>query len=142
MEAQTDLSPDDVGEYFDRYGWAYEQVDDHTFRTGFQAKNGVFAVLVRVTEHWVVFSINPFIEAKPHGFGSTLLYALALANHAINLAKVGIDEDGDAFLTIELPTEGFAFSHFADALSAISHFADDLIVPMLQASAIDDWNRS
>ena len=140
MEAQQELTPDDVTEYFERYGWAYERVDELTFRTGFQGQHGVFAVLVRVTEHWVVFSINPFVEAKPNGFGPTLLYALSLANHAINLAKIGIDQDGDAFLTIELPTEGFAFSHFADALGAISHFADDLMVPMLQASAIDDWN--
>jgi hypothetical protein len=133
-------SPADVGRYFRRYGWTSERVDDHTFRASFRGKAAAFVALVRVTEHWVVFTVNPLLRAPPAGFGCATLRALALANHTSNLVKLGIDEDGDAFIIVELPSEGFSYAHFSSALGALSHAADALIVPLLQAKVIDERN--
>jgi hypothetical protein len=71
-----------------------------------------------------------------------MLRALASANQQANLAKLGLDEDGDAFINVELPAEGFAFSHFVAALGALSHFADTFVVPLLQAQTIDELNTA
>ena len=129
-----------VGRYFRRYGWTAERVDETTFRASFRGKSAAFVTLVRVTEHWVVFTINPLLRAPPMGFGPTTLRALALANHTSNLVKLGIDDDGDAFIIVELPSEGFGYAHFASAVGALSHAADALIVPLLQARVIDERN--
>lgn len=134
----SDVGEADIERYFELYGWSFERLEEGTFRTGFQANQGAFAALVRVTEHWVVFTINPFLSPSGGGFGPATLKALAHANHALHMAKIGIDEDGDAFLTVELPSEGFTYSHFADALTAMAHFADGFLVPLLQAQAIDE----
>ena len=131
----------DIESYFERYGWTCERVDTHTFRTGFRGDNGSFAAMVRVTDHWVVFTINPYLRPPDGGWGLASLRTLALANQTINMAKLGIDEEGDVFLTVELPSEGFTYSHFSDAMTTVTHFADGFIVPLLQARAIDERAR-
>ena len=131
--------PDDVlRKYFDDYGWTFERLDEQTCRTGFRGQNGSFSVLVRTSQHWVIFSINPLMSPPETGWGHATLQTLAAANHHVNMVKFGIDGENDVFLTVELPVEGFGYSHFADALSAISHTADQLLVPLLQANAIDE----
>ena len=131
------LSSDDLETYFERYGWSSEKLDDITFRTGFRGKNFVFTALVRLTEHWVVFTINPYMRPPENGWGPSSLSVLAAANHQINLAKFGIDQDDDVFLTVELPTEGFEYEHFTEAMTALTHVADAFVLSLLQARAID-----
>lgn len=137
----TALPPEAIEGFFEQYGWSCERVDDLTFRTGFRGQNGTYAALVRLTEHWVVFTINPYIRPPEGGWGLAGLRALALVNQAIHMAKLGIDADGDAFLTVELPSEGFEYSHFSDAMTAVTQSADGFIVPLLQARAIDERSR-
>ena len=96
--------------------------------------------MVRVTRHWVVFAVNPLVRAPEHGFGPAVRIALLRANTDTPLVKLGLDDDGDIFANVELPTEGFSFAHFERALSALSHAADNLVVPLLQAQAIDTRN--
>lgn len=130
----------EIARYFRRYGWSFERLEEDTFRTGFRGKNAAFVALVRVTPHWVVFTINPLLRAPEGGFGKATLKALAVANQQANLAKLGIDDDGDAFINVELPSEGFGFSHFSAAVGSLAHFADTFVVPLLQAKAIDERN--
>ncbi len=135
-------SPAEVARFFRRYGWSFEELDEDTFRTSFRGKNAAFIALVRVTQHWVVFSINPFVKAPDAGFGPVALKVLALANQQVSLIKVGIDDDGDAFVNVELPSEGFGYGQFAAALTALTHAADGLLVPVLQATVIDERNMA
>jgi hypothetical protein len=133
-------SPAEIARFFRRYGWLFVELGDDTFRSSFRGKNAAFVALVRVTQYWVVFTVNPFVKGPDAGFGPVALKLLALANRQIGLVKVGIDDDGDAFVNVELPTEGFAYGQFAAALTALSHAADGLIVPVLQAMVIDERN--
>jgi hypothetical protein len=141
-EARTRTNPAELARFFRRYGWSFEKLEEDTFRTGFRGKNAAFVALVRVTPHWVVFTVNPLLRCPEGGFGHATLRALATANQQANLAKLGIDDDGDAFINVELPTEGFAFSHFVAAINTLAFFADSFVVPLLQAKAIDDRNEA
>jgi len=141
-EPAASTSPAEIARFFRRYGWNFEEIDEDTFRTSFRGKNAAFIALVRVTQHWVVFSINPFVKGPDAGFGPVALKVLALANQQVSLIKVGIDDDGDAFVNVELPSEGFGYGQFAAALTALTHAADGLLVPVLQATVIDDRNMA
>jgi hypothetical protein len=132
----------EIARFFRRYGWAFDHLDDETFRTSFRGKNAAFVVLVRVTEHWVVFTVNPFVKTPDAGFGPVALRLLATANHHESIVKLGIDDDDDAFVNVELPVEGLNYEVFAAALTSLSHAADRLIVPLLQAVVIDDRNSA
>lgn len=136
----TTTSPAEIARFFRRYGWTCDQLDDDTFRTSFRGKNAAFVALVRVTEHWVVFTINPFVKGPDAGFGPVALKLLAVANQQASLVKLGLDDDGDAFINVELPTEGFGYGQFSAALTALTHAADGLLVSILQAVVVDDRN--
>lgn len=135
-----EVSRTDIEGYFDRYGWSFDAIDDDTVRTGFRGKAGSFTALVRVTEHWVVFTINPYLHPPAGGWGRASLTALAATNQAIHMAKVGLDVDDDAFVTVELPSESFSYDLFEEALGALTNAADTFMIPLLQARAIDERN--
>lgn len=119
------VQSDDFADFFQTYGWRFERRSDGVYRTGFEGDAGSQEIWIRVSEAWVYFTINPFLSA-PEGeeHGRQVLELLLRANFDVNLAKFAVDEDGDVLLTVELPREGFAYSHFADALTALSHYAD------------------
>ena len=142
----TDGSPQahvaEVARYFRRYGWAFDRLDDETFRTSFRGKNAAFIALVRMTEHWVVLTVNPFVRSPDGGLGPVALRFLATANFQESIVKLGLDDDDDVFINVELPVEGFSYELFAAALTSLSHAADRLIVLLLQAMVIDDRNAA
>ena len=112
-------------DFFERYGWRFERRSSGLFRTGFQGDTGQYEIWVRVTEPWVYFTINPFVDrTEDREHGDEVLLLLLRLNHELNMAKFGLDKDGDVALSVEIPTEGFHYSHFADALTALSHYAD------------------
>ena len=128
-----------IPKFFETYGWAFEQQRPDLFRTGFLGDEGSHEIWVRLADPWIYFSINPFVpraDGQPHS--DKVLALLLEANFDLNLAKFAIDQDGDVALSAELPLEGFAYSHFADALTALSHYADTLrprFVELLDAPA-------
>lgn len=141
MSESAIITVEQVSRCFERYGWSYDALDESTLRTGFRGQHGSFTALVRVTTHWVVFTINPYLRPPAGGWGGASLTTLATSNHVMHLAKLGIDREDDVFLTVELPTENFGYEQFAEALTALTHAADGFIVPLLQARAIDARNR-
>lgn len=120
------FTAEDLGPFFDTYGWKYERREMAVFRTGFVGETGHYDIWLKVTEAWVYFAINPYVprpDGRSHGTGT--LHAVLKANHELNLAKFAVDDDGDVLLSVELPSDGFCYTHFADALTALAHYADD-----------------
>jgi hypothetical protein len=119
-------APDDIAGFFERYGWRFDRRRNDLYRTGFAGETGQYEIWVRHAEPWVYFTINPYIPRmaeKPHR--RNVHRALLRANLDVNMAKFAIDSDGDVALSVELPARGFFYSHFSDALTALSHYADE-----------------
>jgi len=110
--------------FFERYGWTYSRESQETWITGVRTRVSSFRIMVRVTEHWIFFIINPLVVAPENDEDRLRLYYHALRyNLDMNFAKLGVDSDGDMFMAIEMPTENFDYSHFVDALDGLSHHA-------------------
>lgn len=121
------ISPELIEEYFQRYQWSYTRSSENTWITGVRTTVSSFRIFIRVSEHWIYFVINPFVVSPPDDDDRLRLYYHILRmNLDMNMAKFGIDSDGDIFLAVELPTESFEYSHFSDALNGISHHAERL----------------
>ncbi len=118
---------EDLPGYFDVYGWRYERREPRVFRTGFVGENGAWDIWVTASELLVVFLISPYVD-RPEDVapGAPLLRTILKANHELNLAKLGLDDEHDVCLSVEMPAEGFGYSQFSDALTAIAHYADEL----------------
>lgn len=130
---------DELTDYFERYGWKYERRRGDLYRTGFVGEGGQFEIWVRYADPWVYFTINPFVEKREleQGHGADILALMLRANHEVNMAKFALDKDGDVSLSVELPTENFGYSQFADALTALSHYADEFR-PRFRTAVQDD----
>lgn len=121
------VTPEHIEDYFARYAWSYTRSSEDTWITGVRTSVSSFRIFVRLSEHWVYFVINPFVVAPPKPIDRVRFYYHVLRlNLDMNMAKFGLDNDGDLFLAVELPTENFNYSHFADALNGISHHAERL----------------
>ncbi|MFZ5916219.1 MAG: YbjN domain-containing protein [Chloroflexota bacterium] len=128
----SDISPATIDSYFGQYEWSYERSGDDVWLTGFRGDISNFRIFVKLTEHWVYFTIAPFVVApKDEACARRLNWHLLRLNRDINMAKFCLDGDGDVVLTVELPTEGLDYSEFADALGALSHYADDTYLEVL-----------
>lgn len=121
------LSPEMIEEFFERYQWSYTRSSENTWITGVRTSVSSFRIFLRLTEHWIYFVINPFVVAPPnHEDRLRVYYHILRLNLDMSMTKFGLDGDADVFLAVELPTENFQYSHFADALNGISHHAERL----------------
>ncbi|MFZ9887294.1 MAG: YbjN domain-containing protein [Myxococcota bacterium] len=119
------LDAEDIESFFRTYGWQFDRPGEGHFRTGFVGESGQYEIWVNLSEDWVYFAISPYVERPVVDGVAQVVHRLMLrANHDLNLAKFALDQDGDVVLMVELPREGFAYSHFADSLTALSHYAD------------------
>ncbi len=133
------FSADELGGFFATYGWEFERREASVFRTGFVGRTGQYDIWLKVTDAWVYFAINPYVKRKPgRTLGSLTLTEILRANHELNLAKFAMDDDGDLCLAVELPCDGFGYVHFADALTALAHYADEWRTRVEAAIARDD----
>jgi hypothetical protein len=126
------IAPEKIDGFFEQYEWSYDRSGEDVWLTGFRGDVSSFRIFVKVTEHWAYFTIAPFVVApKDESCSSRLNRHLLRLNRDINMAKFCLDSDGDIVLTVEMPTENLDYSEFSDALGALSHYADDTYVEIL-----------
>jgi len=111
--------------FFTRFGWEYRRAGHDEFLTGFSGERGSWDIHVKVSDLAVTFSISPYVTRGDGPPGPHLLRTILLANHELNLAKLGVNEDDEVCLSVEIPADGFEYSQFNDALTAIAYYADD-----------------
>ncbi len=130
-----------VHAFFKRYGWHFEyDPGTHTWLTGFRGDTSNFNVLVHLTDDWLYFIVSPFVNApRDEACERSLYLHLLRVNHAINMAKFSVDSDGDVVLTVELPTENLDYSEFADGINALSYYADQHYMDVLNLAQDPDY---
>ncbi len=133
MTDVTELNAETVERYFGEYGWSFETIGDAIWRTGFKGENGFFTIYMRLTENWLYMTISPFVtqptveRTRVHTMEAMLHF-----NREMNLAKFVLDEDEDVTLTVELPVNALSYEVFAEGLTALAYYADDIYPDMLE----------
>ncbi len=121
----ADVLADSIPGFFSRFGWEYRRTSSSEFLTGFSGERGSWDIHVKVSDLAVTFSIIPYVTRGARAPGPVLLQQILLANHELNLAKLGVNDGDEVCLSVEIPADGFEFSQFNDALTAIAYYADD-----------------
>lgn len=116
--------------FLHEYGWDYD-VQDTLISTGFKGETNAFRLFVQPTETWVLLAIVPFTPQPAEECGARFFEQLARVNYELNLARLGVDPDGDVALILELPTTDLTYAQFALALDALCFYADAYYVPLL-----------
>lgn len=121
------VTAETIKDYFERYGWSFNQTEADRFVTGFKSDVvDLFTIHVTLAPHWVYFAVSPFVGAPTNPACERKLHRhLLRLSQEINLAKFSIDAEGNVVLLVELPRENLSFSEFSDALNALSYYAEE-----------------
>ena len=113
-----------LARHLDTLGWKAVPHGDHTFRSVHSSDEGEIVVYLRLTDHWFIASVVPFLATQGRN-SFELSRWLLRQNRDMMQAKFAYDEDGDVVLTVELPTEALDFSEIKAALtSLLDHTVD------------------
>jgi hypothetical protein len=99
-------------------GWDARPHGESTYSCARATSEGTFDVYVRLTDHWLVASIVPFLRTRGRN-SFELCRWLLRQNRDMAQVKFGIDDDGDVVLTVELPTESLDDSELRIALETL-----------------------
>ncbi|MBX7191401.1 MAG: YbjN domain-containing protein [Sandaracinaceae bacterium] len=98
------LTFEQLGKQLDALGWPHRRHDAHTYRCDHKSREGELHVYVRLSDHWLVASVVPFLGTKGDN-SFELVRWLLRQNRDLYQARFSADEDGDIVLSVELPTE-------------------------------------
>ncbi len=112
----------DIDRFFQQYGWTATRTGEGRWRTTFTGDLAIFTVNLHLTADWLIFTI----DLSSYGWSGSPDQAsrLLAANAQMLMAKFAIGPHSRLLLQIEMPTEAFTYSHFADCLGALAHYAD------------------
>ncbi|NJL94343.1 MAG: YbjN domain-containing protein [Anaerolineae bacterium] len=123
---------ENIESYLEQFGVSYTRQSEEIWITGVRTEVSNFQIFIRLTEDWVFLFVNPLVVAPKNNPNLARFYFHALRyNQDMNLAKLGLDSDGDLFLIVEFPNENFAFSHFQDAMNALAYHASTIYLDLL-----------
>lgn len=123
--------------YFTQYGWKFNHGDETgVWQTGFRGDVASFSIIVRITEWWIYFLVNPFVVGPKNPDNKMRFYThLLRLNQDVNVAKFYLDRDNDIVLTVELPCDNaqtFQYGEFEDALNLMCHYCDEYYLEILK----------
>ncbi len=119
------IAPEKIDEFFKQYGWRFQRLDDNNWQTGCRGDVATYTIRIRAVEKWIYFTIVPFAMAPKKECWPRLHYYLLRANQEMNVAKFYVDSDNDVVLAVELPVDDLDYSEFERSLNALSWYADE-----------------
>ena len=130
-----------VGEFLEQLGWEHEEVSNNVVRTNYHGQFGVEKVMVNIYDEGLMIAINPVLQQPEGGWGPSVAQLIKILTNEIHLIRVGIDDDGDTFVKVDLPSDNLTFEEFVYVLINLCQVAEQLYVPILQANAYDTHER-
>jgi hypothetical protein len=111
--------------YLADYGWTYRASGDQQWKTGFQGEEGVFPLVIRLTETWISFQIQPFLKLSIDWDNwPEIACRLLELNSKSPLAKLSISGEGHIELTLEALNHGFDYEEFCLMIGLLGFYAD------------------
>lgn len=117
---------DVVHEYLVLAGLTLTRDGTSTWRGSIETWGEDLPLVVRVSQHWLLFEVDPFLPAPADGALPEPLQAeLLRMNRELQLVKFGLSEDGTVVLTGELPTEHLELAEVMMVLQAITSCVEE-----------------
>jgi len=116
------------GTYLKSYGWEFSQHTQDELLVRFEGENSQteFHLIIGSDENWVSMTIWPFLFPFPIEKKTDALELLCKRNFQLRLVRLGMTENGETTLCLDLPVEGLTENGFHVALDVITYYADIL----------------
>lgn len=113
-----------IGDYFEQYEWAAEEVEPDVWRSSFTTEaDEEFDLYVMAGEEWLHFAVSPLVHVGDAEQRPRLLAALLRLNQRMRLVRLALDDQGDLNLVADAPRERFGFGDFALILDMLTEYA-------------------
>lgn len=133
------MNIDRIGEFLGQLGWEPKIVTDSVMNACYRGAFGVTKVLFHVHDAGLRIAINPVLE-KPMesiGWSRSVGRLVSALNQESPSIRIGLDQEGDLFVKVDLPKQELNFEQFTYVLMNLCQVSDQLTVPVLQAQAYD-----
>ncbi len=108
----------------ERDGWTVDRLGDTSARAALRCGDTTLPLFVWTEEGFAVFAVVPFVRIEREVEECKELFELLLRlNQRINLARFGVDPDGDVALSVEWRRENIDPSEVRDALDVLAFYA-------------------
>ncbi len=125
------ITVETICDWLQQYGWTYETRDEALIVTGFRGASNAFRIFIQPAERSLILAIVPYVAPPTPESRDRFCRYLMRLNYELNLAKIGVDPDGDVALSVELPGEGISYEAFATVLDALCFYADENYLTLL-----------
>ncbi len=128
-----------IAEFLEHLGWSHQAMTDAVMRAHYQGVFGTTKVLLHVHNSGLRIAINPVLErpAESGGWGQSVNKLVLALNRESQSVRIGLDQDGDLYVKVDLPAQNLSFEQFVYVLLNICQVSEQLTVPVLQAHAYD-----
>jgi hypothetical protein len=119
--------------FLTQYGWSYVEPVSDRIVTGFQTDQRAYPLSIDWTDSWVKLQVEPLIyldvcwEDWPE-----FLREISELNASCPLIKVGLNSEGQIFLSMELLRAHMSYGLFSDCLGIVGHHAEELYNHLLE----------
>ena len=112
-------------------GWGIrEKPAGQTWHLGYKRQLRLFEVYLTLMASWAYFQAPVLVEPRPPALQAegeiqaAFLHYLLRLNDALYMARLGLDDDGQVLLLLELPTEALDFPLFRLAIRTLACYLD------------------
>jgi len=128
-----------IKKYLDNYGWEYTQKSERELILRFlgEESNTEFNLIITLDQHWVGLTIWPYLLPFPKKIEYSAIKSLCKWNFQTKLVRLGISENGETSMCLDLPLENLNEGLFHLGLDLISYYAD-----MLYPEFVTLWSEN
>lgn len=128
---------DEIMEFLRQLKWPGESVGKNVIRTYYQGEFGLSEVIIYIGHQDVCLVIDPVVDRLGQDWGEAVIRLVLAMGEEIRHIGVGLDEDGDVFVKVNLPIPEVNLERFHCLLLGICQVAENMVLPVLQANAFD-----
>lgn len=128
---------DEIIEFLRQLDWPSEAVSQKIVRTYYRGNFGFSEVIIHIGSQDICMVIDPVLERSEDTWGQAVLRLVSEMGQEIQHIGIGIDDDGDLFVKVNLPLEHVNLERFHYLLLGLCQVAENMVLPVLQANAFD-----
>lgn len=133
---------DEIIEFLRQLEWPSEVVSKKVVRTYYRGDFGFSEVIIYIGNQDLCMVIDPVVDRNGLPWGESVIKLIQAMGAEIQHIGIGVDDDGDLFVKVNLPIPHVTLERFHCLLLGLCQVAENMLLPVLQASAFDHLNTS
>lgn len=129
-----------IWEYLGDLGWPHDLVADNIIRAQYDGHFDPIKVIIQLRTDRMRMAINPVMPRPDTGWGDSVKRLVEALNTESQMVNVGFDREGDLYVKVDLPSMEIEFEQFVYVLFNLCQVSEQLLVPVLQARAYDQFD--